>query len=208
MKLGKILLILLVFIFSTTLSFSKEKDSKNVTAIGFNFGISKKQALEIIKSQNKKIVEDTEDSKKIRIVLVEGLFIELPKDISYSDVKTKLEFYGNELMTSSLVFKSDDPSKQSELETGLSKFLNGLYGEPKGKEQMLNISSWTWRVPYMTVVLSLNPDDNITRVEYVYNPLNQNRKDEEYEEQQQGERPDPAKQMFIDGDYSKPTDQK
>lgn len=203
MNLCKISPALLVLALFTALSFSKEKDNKNPAALGFNFGISRKQALEIIKSQNKKVVEDTVDSKKIRTVVVEGAFIELPADTNYSDVKTKLEFYDNELMASSLVFKSDDPSKQSELETELSKFLISLYGEPKGKEEVLHLTTWTWQIPNVSVVLSTNPDNNVTRIEYVYKPLNQSRKDEGYK---QDERSDPAKQMFIDGNYSRPTE--
>ena len=208
MNLYKIFLALLVLALFTALSFSKENDNKNPAALGFNFGISRKQALEIIKSQNKKVVEDTVDSKKIRTVVIEGAFIELPADTNYSDVKTKLEFYDNELMASSLIFKSDDPSKQSDLEAELSKFLSGLYGDPKGKEEVLHLTTWTWQIPDVSVVLSTNPDNNITRVEYVYKPLNQSRKDEEYKQEQGYKRSDPAKEMFMDGNYSVPPEYK
>ena len=61
MNLRSISLIIFILTFCNTLSFPEVKDGKNVSALGFNFGISKKDALEIIKSQGKKVVEDTVD---------------------------------------------------------------------------------------------------------------------------------------------------
>lgn len=204
MSTAKVFLAILILAFFAASGFSKEKDIKNVSALGFDFGISKKRALEIIKSQNKKILEDTVDSKNIRTIVVEGVFIDLPADVSHSDRKTSLEFYDNELMASSLVLKSGDQLEQARLKDELSKFLTGLYGEPKEKEEMFHLTAWTWHVPDMAVVLSVNPDSNVTRVEYTYKPINETRKDEEYKKEQEGERLDPAKQMFMDGDYSRP----
>lgn len=204
MNTAKVFLAILILAFFAASGFSKEKDIKNVSALGFDFGISKKRALEIIKSQNKKILEDTVDSKNIRTVVVEGAFIDLPADVNHSYVKTNLEFYDNELMASSLVLKSGDQLEQAKLKDELSKFLTGLYGEPKEKEDMLHLTAWTWYVPDMAVVLSVNPDSNVTRVEYTYKPINETRKDEEYKKEQEGERLDPATQMFKDGNYSRP----
>jgi hypothetical protein len=107
-------------------------------------------------------------------------------------------------MASSLVLKSSDPSEQAKLKDELSKFLTGLYGEPKEKEEVLHLTAWTWHVPDITVVLSVNPESNMTRVEYTYKQINETRKSEEYKEEQEGERPDPAQQMFKDGNYSRP----
>lgn len=204
MNPGKILILISVITFFASLSFLEEKDGKNVSAVGFDFGISKKDALEIIKSQGKKVVEDTVDSKKIRTIVVEGSLIELPVDISNVDLKTKLEFYDNELMTSSLVFKPNNILNQSALEAELFKYLSGLYGEPGGKEEVLNIITWTWHIPDLAVILSSNPKNNIERIDYVYKPLNQSRIEDEFKQKQQGETVDPAKQMFIDGNYSAP----
>ncbi len=208
MNADRVLLTILILAFFTTSGFSKEKDSKNVSALGFNFGISKKRALEIIKSQNKKVLEEAVDSKNIRTILVEGTFIDLPADVNHSDVKTNLEFYDNELMASSLLFRSGDTSEQAKLKDELSKFLTGLYGEPKGKEEVLHLTSWTWHVSDMSVVLSVNPESNLTRVEYTYKPINETRKDEEYKEMQRGEHLDPATQMFKEGNYSRPSEYK
>ena len=203
MNLGKIFLLILILTFFTTLSFSKEY-YKNVSALGFNFGISKKDALEIIKSQGKKVVEDTVDSKKIRTIIVEGALIELPVDTSNADLKTNLEFYDNELMASSLVFKPNNILNQSALEAELFKYLSGLYGEPVGKEEVINITTWTWHITDIAVIFSSNPKNNVARIDYVYKPLNQSRIEDEFKQKQQGETVEPAKQMFIDGNYSAP----
>lgn len=203
MNLGKIFLLILILTLFTTLTFSEE-DNKNVSALGFDFGISKKDALEVIKSQGKKVIEDTVDSKEIRTIIVEGSLIELPVDTSNVDLKTKLEFYDNELMASSLVFKPNNILNQSALEAELFKYLSGLYGEPGGKEEVLNITTWTWHIPDVAVILSSNPKNNVTRIDYVYKPLNQSRIEDEFKQKQQGETVEPAKQMFIDGNYSAP----
>lgn len=204
MNLRIISLIIFILTFCNTLSFPEEKENKNVSALGFNFGISKKDALEIIKSQGKKVVEDTVDSKEIRTIIVEGALIELPVDTSNADLKTNLEFYDNELMASSLVFKPNNILNQSALEAELFKYLSGLYGEPVGKEEVLNITTWTWHITDIAVILSSNPKNNVARIDYVYKPLNQSRIEDEFKQKQQGETVEPAKQMFIDGNYSAP----
>jgi len=201
---SNILLVILLLTLFATLSFPEEKENKNVSALGFDFGISKKDALEVIKSQGKKVVENIVDSKDIRTIIVEGALIELPVDTSNADLKTKLEFYDNELMASSLVFKTNNILNQSALEAELFKYLSGLYGEPGGKEEVLNIITWTWHIPDLAVILSSNPKNNIERIDYVYKPLNQSRIEDEFKQKQQGETVDPAKQMFIDGNYSAP----
>lgn len=204
MRLANIFLFILALIFITTLSFPEEKDGKNVSALGFNFGISKKDALEIIKSKGKTVVENTVDSKEIRTIIVEGALIEIPVDTSNADLKTNLEFYDNELMASSLVFKPNNILNQSALEAELFKYLSGLYGEPVGKEEVLNITTWTWHIPDVAVVLSSNPKNNVARIDYVYKPLDQSRIEDEFKQKQQGKTVEPAKQMFIDGNYTAP----
>ncbi len=208
MNTGRVLLTVLILALLTAPGFSKEKDIKTASALGFDFGISKKRALEIIRSQNRKVLEDTVDSKNIRTIVVEGAFIDLPADVNNSDVKTNLEFYDNELMDSSLVFKSGNASEQAKLKDELSKFLTSLYGEPKGREEVLYFTTWTWHAPDMSVILTVDPDSAITRVEYSYKPINETMRDEEYKKALEGERPSPADQMFKDGNYSMPTDYK
>jgi len=126
----------------------------------------------------------------------------LPLD--YKDFQTSLEFFDDKLMSSSLVFKLDDSSKQEELKSEISKFLTAQYGEPGEKEEVVGLTAWTWHVPDLKVVLSTNPSNNLTKVEYIYEPLNESRVQKEIEQEHRGKQADPAKEMFIDGNYSRP----
>ncbi|MGE5446001.1 MAG: hypothetical protein ACM3SR_15650, partial [Ignavibacteriales bacterium] len=74
------------------------------------------------------------------------------------------------------------------------------------KEEVLHFTTWTWHVPDMSVVLTVDPDSIITKVECTYKPINETMKDEEYKKEQEGERLSPADQMFKDGTYSRPTE--
>ncbi len=204
MRLSNLFLLILTLALISTLSFSEEKENKDVSALGFDFGISKKDALEVIKSQGKNVLEDTVDSKRIRTIIVEGALIELPMDLSSVGLETKLEFYDDELMLSSLIFKSSDVLNQSAIEAELFKYLTGLYGEPRGKEEVLSMTTWSWYIPDIEVLLSNKPQNNIARIDYIYKPLNQSRMEEELQRKQRGEDEDPAKKMFLEGNFSKP----
>ncbi|MBI2486013.1 MAG: hypothetical protein HYW01_03465 [Deltaproteobacteria bacterium] len=198
------LLFLTMVLFATT-AYLNELDTKdNTSPLGFKFGISKKQAEQIIKSKGKKIVEKTVDSKEIKTIMIEGTIVKLPLGHSYSDLQTRLEFYDDELMSSSLIFKSDDSSKKEELEAELSSFLGDLYGQPAEVEDVLDFTTLTWHIPDLKVVLSTNPNNNVTKVQYIYEPVNQSRVDKEIQLKQKGKPEDPAKKMFIDGNYSAP----
>jgi hypothetical protein len=196
------LLFFAVVLFATP-AYLNELDTKdNSSPLGFKFGISKKQAEEIIKSKRKKIVEKIVDSKEISTILMEGTIVKLPLEHVYSGLQTRLEFYDDELMSSSLIFKSDDSSKKEELEAALSSFLGDLYGQPAEVENVLNFTALTWHVPDLKVVLSTNPKNDVTKVQYIYEPLNQSRVEKEIQLKQKGKPKDPAKQMFLDGNYS------
>ncbi len=46
----------------------------------------------------------------------------------------------------------------------------------------------------------------MVKVEYTYKPVHQAKFEDELDQKRGTEKIDPAKRMFIDGDYSKPTD--
>lgn len=203
MIIFKNLLLFLIVVLISTQAYLNELDTKdNTSPLGFKFGISKKQAEQIIKSEGKKIVDKTVDSKEIKTIMIEGTIIKLPLARSHSDIQTRLEFYNDELMSSSLIFKSDDPSKKQELESELSSFLSDMYGQPGDEEKVLDFTTWTWHVPDLKVVLSTSPNNDVTKVQYIYEPLNQSRVNREIKLIQKGKPEDPAKKMFIDGNYS------
>jgi hypothetical protein len=205
MCLWRTFLIILFLVLLTTPAYLKEEVGKeNTSPLGFKLGSSRNEAIEVIKSKGNKIVKNTVDSKEIRTIVMEGAIVELPFDNNGADLQTSLEFYDDELMSSSLIFKSDDPSKQEELEAELSKYLIGLYGEPGEKEKVLGFTTWTWHVPDLKVVFSTNPNNNVAKVRYIYEPLNQSRVEEEIKRKQKEKPTEPAKEMFLEGNYSVP----
>jgi hypothetical protein len=206
MKIMRIaLLILLITLFVRPAFPRQEGGNGDFTGLGFEFGIEKDQAFKIIKSEGREIIENTVDSKEVRMVVVEGAFIELPVNTSNADLKTKLEFYDDRLMSSSLVFESDSRSKQASLEAELARFLSGLYGEPEKREKVLHFTTWTWQTPDVLVIFSIDPKNDVVRIQQVYEPISRIKLEEEYDEKRGGEPSDPAKEMFLDGNYSRPT---
>jgi len=178
----------------------------NSSPIGFEFGTSRKDAIKIIESRGKKILDKTTDSKKIRTIVMDGAIVELP--LNSDSFQTSLEFFDDKLMASSLIFRSADSSEYQELETELSEFLTDMYGEPGEKEDVLGLKAWTWHVPDLKVVLSTNPKNYTAKVQYIHEPLNQSRVKKEILERQRGKVSEPAKEMFLDGNYSVPSQYK
>ncbi|HEX3034596.1 MAG TPA: hypothetical protein VHT73_05595 [Thermodesulfobacteriota bacterium] len=208
MRIGKFSLPVLLIIFFANFAFSSVEDGKaDFTGLGFELGIEKDEAIKIIKSDRREIVENSVDSKEIRTIVVEGAFVELPFNTNNTDLKTRLEFYDDKLMSTSLILKPNAESDQAELESDLAEFLISLYGEPGRKEEMLQFVTWTWQRSDVTVILSANLENGMIKVENIYVPVNQARKDEEFEDSQK-EESDPAKEMFLDGTYSRPTQYK
>ncbi len=203
-KLKSFLLFSAIVFFSTPAYLDQVKANGNDSPLGFKFGISKKQAEQVIKSAGKEVIDTAVDSKEIRTIMIDGTIVKLPLELAYSDVQTRLEFYDDELMSSSLIIKSDDTSKKEEVEAELASFLGDLYGQPSDVEKVLDFTALTWHVPDLKVVFSTNQSKNITKVQYIYEPLNQSRVDRELYLKQKGKPEDPAKKMFIDGNYSAP----
>ena len=203
-KLKSFLLFSVIVLFSTPAYLEQVNANGNGSPLGFKFGISKKQAEQVIKSAGKEVIDTAVDSKDIRTIMIDGTIVKLPLELAYSDVQTRLEFYDDELMSSSVIIKSDDTSKKEELEAELSGFLGDLYGQPSEEENVLDFKALTWHVPDLKVVFSTSQTKNVTKVQYIYEPLNQSRVDRELYLKQKGKPEDPAKKMFIDGNYSAP----
>lgn len=198
--------IIFVLIFLTPSFYLKAKEGfDSSSALGFNFGISKKQALQVIESKGKKILDNTVDSKEIRTILIQGTIEETPLNIPESRSLTQLEFYDDELMTSTLIVESADYSSRDEMADKLYRFLSDSYGENTSQEKVLNFITWTWRQPKVKVVLTADENSDIFKIAYTYEPLSQTKMDKELDQKQRGKPEDPATQMFLEGNYSKPT---
>lgn len=189
-------------------SFGVEEGTNNSAPLGFDFGISKKQAIEIIKNNGKEIMENSEDSKKIRTIIFDGAIVELPLDAYKVDVQTRLEFFNNKLMSSLLVLKPEDQSDHGDVADTMYKFLSSEYGDPDTKEKILDFYTWTWLQPEMKVVYTASSNNVELKVDYTYEPVSKKKAEKELKEKREGELTDPVKEMFIDGTYSRPADRK
>ncbi len=204
MRILNIAYILLILFIVLTANYSSAQQG-DLSPLGFSFGISHKDATRIIDSNGKRIMENNVDSKKIRTIIIQGTIADLPLDLEGRDVRTGLEFYDKKLLSTSLILVSKDSFEESELEGMLTKYLTDKYGEPADSDSMLYFKTWTWYMPDVKLVLHTNQKENLVKVEYTYEPVRQARHEDELDEKRGTEKIDPAKQMFLDGDYSKPT---
>jgi len=177
----------------------------DLSPLGFKFGINKKEARKVIDSNGKRIVEDQKDSKDMRVILMQGVIVSLPIDADGKDVMTELEFYDKKLFSTSLVFAAADDAEKTELETDFDKYFTAKYGEPVERDSMMYFTTTTWHIPDIMLILHTNKKNNTVQVEYKYKPGHQARFEDELDYKRGTIKTDPATQMFLEGDYSKPT---
>ena len=177
----------------------------DLAPFGFKLGISEKDAKNIINSNGKRLMSDQKDSKKIRVMLIQGVIVDLPVDTDGRDVRTELEFYDDKLLSSSVIFVADDAFEQSHLKNEFIEYLNGRFGQFVSEDSMLHFHTWTWHTEDLKLVLHTNSNDNSLKVEYTYKPIGEKRYEAELDQKRGTEKSDPAREMFLDGDYSKPT---
>lgn len=196
--------ILVLILFTPLFHLSAKEDFGGSSALGFDFGTSKKKAMRVIKEKGKNIVENTVDSKDVRTILIEGSVGEIPLGIPESQALTQLEFYDDELMSSTLIVESGGYLDRSEMANSLYQFLINSYGEAASQEKVLNFMTWTWRQPKVKVVLTADQNSDIFKIAYTYEPLSESKRQRELEAKTKVKPEDPATEMFLEGDYSKP----
>lgn len=196
------LFLALIIIVSAGASFAQQSDS---APLGFKFGIDKKDAMRVIDSKGRRIVEEQKDHKDMRIILMQGVIVDLPVDVAGRDVMTELEFYDKKLLSTSLVFAAADDAEKTELETDFDKYFTNEYGEPIERDSMMYFTTTTWHIPDVMLILHTNNKDNTVKVEYKHKPGHQAKFEDELDQKRGTIKSDPAKEMFLEGDYSKPT---
>lgn len=204
MKYIKISLFLLIMV-TLCLPWNSFAQESNLSPLGFQFGINKKKANKIIDSNGKRIVSENKDSKDMRVILMQGVIVELPVDVAGKDVMTELEFYDKKLLSTSLVFASADESEKIQLETEFDQYFVSQYGEPVERDSMLHFTTATWHTPDVMLVLHTNDKDHSVKIQYKYKPGLADRFEDNLDFKRGTIRSDPAKEMFLEGDYSKPT---
>ena len=195
--------ILLLFSSLIILSTPVYSDDNNVNnPLGFKFGMSSKSAKKLIGNNGNQILKNEVDSKKIRTILFDGIIVEYP-GINDTDKKTRLEFYKDRLMSTSLVLKNLSGSQFSEIQNELLTNIEADFGEPFSMDNMLSYDIWTWRRPDLKLILSTNRNKGEVKLEYTYMPIAEFKVEKELEVKRKGEETkNPADQMFKDGNYS------
>jgi len=199
-KAGYILTVIILF--AGGHAFAQQGD---LSPLGFKFGISVGDAEDVIESSGRRVMENNVDSKKIRTIIIQGTIVDIPLDLEGKDVRTGLEFYDKKLLSSSLILVSQDSLGESENRTMLRKYLTDKYGEPTSSDSMLYFKTWTWQMPDVKLVLHSNDKDKLVKLQYTYKPVQEVKLEDELDDARGTEQSDPAKQMFLEGDYSKPT---
>ncbi len=192
-------LISLIFIYGAA-----AQQKPDLAPLGFAFGISDDDAEDIIETNGKRIIRDNVDSKKIRMIQIQGMMVALPLDLEGRDVSTGLEFFDDKLLSSSLIVTAKDQFEESQIRDEFMKYLTGKYGEPSNSDSVLHFKTWTWYIPDVKLVFHADQKKNVVKAEYTYEPYNQARREKELDKLRGTETKDPATQMFLDGDYSKP----
>ncbi len=139
MKIMKISFLLMIFTV-TSLSLNSYAQESNISPLGFQFGINNKEAKKIIDSNGKRIVRENKDSKDMRVIVMQGVIVNLPVDVAGKDVMTELEFYDKKLLSSSLIFLSADESEKTEIESEFDQYFTREYGEPSERDSMLHFT--------------------------------------------------------------------
>lgn len=203
-----IIIAITMLIIPLRVSFAQGEATNHAAPLGFNFGISKKDAIQLIKDNGKEVTENSEDSKKIRTIIFEDTLVDLPLDAYKVAVQTRLEFFDDKLMSSSLIVNPEDQSEHGDVADKIYNFLSTEYGDPDTKEKVLNFYTWTWFLPELKVVFTASRTSTELKVGYTHEPLSKKRAEKELKGKREGTPSDPVKEMFIDATYSKPTDQK
>lgn len=181
-------------------------EQADLTPLGFKFGINKKEAKKVIDSKGKRIYKDEKDSKEMRIILMQGVIVDLPIEADGKDVMTELEFYKKKLLSTSLVFNATDEVEKDQLEAEFDQHFTEKYGEPYERDSMMYFDTTTWHIPDVMLILHTNNKANTVQVEYKYKPGLEARFEDDLDVKRGTIHKDPATQMFLEGDYSKPTD--
>lgn len=176
-------------------------DSHDQSPLGFKFGISDGNAKNQIVSQGHSIIKNEKDSKDVRTILFDGTIVEVT-EIDDIEQKTRLEFFENKLMTTAVMIKTNDDLQFVDVQNDLLKRFVTLYGEPDGRDNMLNYDIWEWDINDMQLILSANRSKGKFKLEYTYHPVATSKHKKELEFKRKGEVRSPVDQMFKDGNFS------
>ena len=192
----------LVFSVCFLLPFSADGSQVNLRIPhGFEFGISRKDALNLVEFSELRIVSDRKYSNDLRKVVLGGSVAGVALDPP-PDHETRLEFYKDKLMTSSILFSFEDQNRFASAKNELISDLKGALGDTFKREKMFSYEVLSWDISDTVVLASLNSQKKTIEIEYVHKPILEKKTAKDLHRKRREDPGDPAKQMFVDGNFS------
>ncbi len=168
---------------------------------GFKFGTSRKDALSIIESHGVKIVSDSEYSDDLRKIVIGGSVPGVSSDTSPVH-ETRLEFYKDKLMSSSILLDFESESRFTSSARELIDELTNIFGGAFKREKMFSYEVLLWDLLNTKVLLNMNAQKQTVEIEYVDKRILDKKTAKDFERRRKKSPGDPAKEMFIDNNYS------
>ncbi len=168
---------------------------------GFEFGTSRKDALALIESSKLEIVSDHKYSNDLRKVVLNDSLSGVALDPA-PDHKTRLEFYKDNLMSSSVLFSFENETRFASVKGKLVDDLTNVLGDSFEREKMFSYEVLSWNIMDTVVLANLNSKKRTIEIEYIYKPVLEKKTAKDLHRKRRDDPGDPAKQMFIDSNFS------
>lgn len=168
---------------------------------GFEFGISKKDALNLIESSELEVISDRKYSNDLRKVVLGGSLSGVTLD-PLPDHETRLEFYKDNLMSSSILFSFEDETRFAFAKSELVGDLANVLGDAFERERMFSYEVLSWNLSDTVVLASVNSKKRTIEIEYIHKPVLEKKTAKDLRRKRRGDPGDPARQMFIDSNFS------
>ena len=192
----------LVFSVCFLLPFSAEGSQEDLgIPHGFEFGISRKDALGMIESSRLKVISDSKYSNDLRKIVLGGSLAGVALDPP-PDHETRLEFYKDKLMSSSILFSFENEGRFASAKNKLVDNLADVLGDAFKREKMFSYEVLSWDLSDTVVLANMNSQKKTIEVEYVYKPILEKKTAKDLHRKRREDFGDPARQMFIDNNFS------
>lgn len=168
---------------------------------GFEFGTSRKDALNLIEFSKLEIVSDRKYSNNLRKVVLDGSLSGVALDPP-PDHETRLEFYKDNLMSSSILFSFEDETRFAFAKSELVGDLANVLGDAFEREKMFSYEVLSWDLSDTVVLASVNSKKRTIEIEYIHKPVLQKKTAKDLRRKRREDPGDPARQMFIDSNFS------
>jgi len=208
MNLNKLRILTCVFLLLPSfliLNFRAYPDNSSLHFLfELEFGMSSKNAIKLIAGSNREILKNEVDSKEVRTISFNGGIVEYPSisDVKEVNKRTKLEFYDDRLMSTSLVVGKLDMVRLAKVRNEFSQSIETDFGGSTSKDRIGFYDIWTWKKQNLKIILSTNRSEGEIKLKYIYTPIADYKVEKELNVKRKGKFKHPADQMFKDGNYS------